>query len=120
MGIKWVCTGKSEHAYQYQDDEGGMNTNTVIVIDFTAEIDENDASGYLNELWEAKPILTQSGVEAFVGLQVYPQGFTVYFDYRLTDLEGADVIEIGDSLFDVMQILSVTVGSDLTEGGSPK
>lgn len=119
MSIKWICTGKSEHGYQYKDAEGVLQNSSVIAIDFKAEIGAEGAT--TNELYETKPVLTEAGVEAFVGLQVYPQGFTVYADNRLTHTDAPGVIKIGASLKNMGAFMSTTVGDSFTtvaEGGT--
>lgn len=118
MAIKWLCTGRSEHDYvrNVVDDNTGetfaMN-GAVIAIDFKAEIDTESEAGAVNELFDTKPVLTEAGVEAFVGLQVYPQGFTVYGDTALTNISARGVIKIGTSTFDASDILQTQVGDNL-------
>ena len=126
MSIKWLCTGKSQHAYQYKDSEGTLQTSSVNAFDFMADIDTESEAGSVNELYETKPVLTEAGVEAFIGLQVYPQGFTVYFDERLSNGEATGVINIGEQTIDAGGIYTTGVGSYLTltdiddsEGGEP-
>lgn len=120
MAIKWLCTGKSEHGYQYKDAEGTLQNGAVIAIDFKAEIDTESEAGTVNELFDTKPVLTEAGVEAFVGLQVYPQGFTVYADIRLSNMEATSVISIGDTTYDTSQIFNTNVGAEIGSiGGLP-
>lgn len=116
MGINWLCTGKSEHAYKYAT-EDGVETGYVLAIDFKAEPDVNED---INELWETKPVLTQVGIEAFVGLIPYAQGFTVLADSRLTDNEASDVIaiEYGETvdLYSTVDLIECSVGGYLSGG----
>lgn len=113
MAIKWLCTGKSEHGYQYKNANGDITNSSVIAVDFKAEIDTESEAGAVNELFDTKPVLTESGVEAFIGLQVYPQGFTVFADVRLTNQPATGVIAIGSQTLDVLSVLTITVGSTL-------
>lgn len=104
--IKYVCTGRSQHGYVYKTGDE-LNTGTVIVLNFKAE--PADDVGYtLNELWETKPVLTQAGIEAFVGLIPYPQGFTVLGDTRLTVEDVSDIIEftLNDELIEESELSS--------------
>ena len=116
MAIKWLCTGKSEHGYQYKDAEGTLQNSSVIAVDFKAEIDTESEAGSVNELYETKPVLTEAGVEDFVGLQVYPQGFTVYADYRLSNTESGSDVEMGETAIAVSTLLNTAVGSYLNVG----
>lgn len=113
MAIEWLCTGKSEHLYQYTDADGALQTSAVLAFDFKAEINAGVEAGSVNELYETKPVLTEAGVEAFIGLQVYPQGFTVYMDERLTNISAEGVINIGTQTIDGTGIYTTTVGSVL-------
>ena len=114
MAIKWLCTGKSEHGYQYKDAEGTIQNAKVIAVDFKAEIDTESEAGSVNELFDTKPVLTEAGVEAFVGLQVYPQGFTVYADNRLTNTESVADVEISEISFAIATFLDTAVGEYLS------
>lgn len=122
MAILWMCTGKSEHTYKYTA-EDVVETGVVTAIDFKAEPDVIED---INELWETKAVLTQAGVEAFVGLIPYAHGFTVLADSRLTDFEGTDVIAIehGETLdlYSTADLFNSSVGdylSDGSGGGTP-
>lgn len=119
MAIKWLCTGKSQHVYQFKDANDAIQNAMVVAIDFKAEIDTENASGAVNELYETKPVLTEAGVEAFVGLQVYPQGFTVYLDSRITNQNATDVVGINDVSLDVATFVNSAVGSYLGTGAEP-
>lgn len=117
MAIKWLCTGKSEHGYQYKDAEGTIQNEKVIAIDFKAEIDTESVAGSVNELFDTKPVLTEAGVTAFIGLQVYPQGFTVYFDTRLTTPAPAQVVVMG-AVGSTYAQLNTSVGEYLATSAS--
>lgn len=121
MSIKWICTGKSEHGYQYKDAEGTLQNKKVIAVDFMAEIDTASEAGAVNELFDAKPVLTEAGVTAFIGLQVYPQGFTVYMDNRISNLNATDVLDFGNgATVSVETIFSKAVGGYIQFGGGGK
>lgn len=116
MSINWLCTGKSEHTYKYTV-EDDVETGVITCLDYTALPDVIED---INELWETKPVLTQAGIEAFVGLIPYPQGFTVLADSRLTDNEATDVIAIehGETvdLYSVSDLINCYVGNYLSGG----
>lgn len=117
MSVVWKCTGISYHTYSYKNDEGIQQSN-LGCVDFIAEADEL----VLNELWETSPVLTEAGIEAFVGLIPYAQGFTVLADDRLTDMEAQDVLIIGSreggesESFSVSDLFNCTIGDYLTAG----
>lgn len=118
MAIKWLCTGKSEHDYQYKDAEGVIHNSSVVAIDFKAEIDTENASGVVNELFDTKPVLTEAGVTAIIGLQVYPQGFTVYADNRLSNMLATGVLDFGNNLTASARLIFATsVGGLLGSAG---
>lgn len=110
MAIKWLCTGKSEHGYQYQAAENDIQNSSVMTIDFKAEVDTEYESGSINELFDTKPVLTEAGVEAFVGLQVYPQGFTVYVDKRLSNIDATGVLLINGEEISFGTLYNLDVG----------
>lgn len=119
MAIIWLCTGKSEHGYQYKDTEGTIQNAKVIAIDFKAEIDTGVEAGTVNELFDTKPVLTEAGVTAFIGLQVYPQGFTVFIDSRITNQNATAVVNIADVSLDAVTFANTAVGSYLDTASEP-
>lgn len=118
MAIKWLCTGRSEHGYQYKNAEGTLQNSSVMCMNFKAEVNNESEAGSVNELFDTKPILSEAGVEAFIGLQIYPQGFTIYVDNRLSNMEATDIIDIGDATFSVPDFFALGVGDYLTTGNS--
>lgn len=118
MGVKWLCTGRDEHAYNYKTSEG-LDSGSVVCLNFKAEIDEEDASGSVNELYTTKPVLTEAGVSALIGLIPYAQGFTVLYDTRLSDLEETGVLEFGESDVDASDLADVAVGDYLGSADEP-
>lgn len=119
MAIKWLCTGVSQHGYQYKATEVDILNGSVLAVDFKAEVDIESEAGAVNELFDTKPVLTEAGIEAFVGLQVYPQGFTVYIDDRLTNLDATAVLDFAGVTIDAGVLATINVGAYLdTSGGT--
>lgn len=117
MGILWKCTGKSQHSYEYKRANGEIDTCVVTAIDYVARINPLAGAGAVNELFDTKPVLTEAGVEAFIGLQVYPQGFTVYADERISNTMANGVVAFGTELKSASVLLGKEVGETFTTGG---
>jgi len=117
MAIIWRCTGKSQHGYEYKRANGETAFATVTAIDYDALINPMAGAGTVNELFDAKPVLTEAGVTAFIGLQVYPQGFTVYVDERISDTMANGVVSFGGELKSASVLLDKNVGESFTIGG---
>lgn len=121
MAIKWLCTGKSLYTYEYSID-GEVEISAVESVDYKAEIAEDFGEDYPNELWETKPVLTQAGIEAFIGLIPYAQGFTILFDHRLSDVTATGVVKLGENVLSATALEQTVVGSYLIvadDGDSP-
>lgn len=118
MALKWLCTGRDEHTYNYKTADG-VAVGTLVCLNFKAEIDSEGASGAVNELHDTKAVLTEAGVEGLFGLIPYAQGFTVLYDTRLSNVEeeGA-VVTAGELSLTGVELPNFVVGAYLQDVGS--